>query len=129
MLKDDTILQNLYVRDQSTLQLIIRKQVVKKIFVKMLTGGKVTLAVDPLDTIEHIKGLIYNKTGIPTKLQRLIYVLNELEDDITLQEYHVMDESILCLVIQEFKILQPYDSSLIGWRFLPQEMLVLPLII
>ena len=129
VLKDDTILQNLYVRDQSTLQLIIRKQVVKKIFVNMLTGGKFTLAVDPLDTIEHVKSLIYNKTGIPPKLQRLIYVLKELQDDITLQEYHVMDESILCLVIQDFKILQPYDSSLIGWRFLPQEMLVLPLII
>ena len=66
-----------------------------QIIVQSLTGNSITLIVDPYDTIHNVKDKIQQKEGIyPTQLT-LLFVGNILEDDRTLEDYNITDNSIL----------------------------------
>jgi ubiquitin C len=70
------------------------------IYVRMLTCKSVNIDVQPSDTIECVKYGVMAKEGIPPAQQRIIYRGRPLEDDRTLAEFDIQNESILHLVIR-----------------------------
>ena len=68
--------------------------------IKVATGNEIiTLEVEPTDRIEDIKGMIYDKKGIPPADQKLIFAGKLLEEGNTLQDYSIQKDSTLLLVI------------------------------
>ena len=68
-----------------------------QIFVKTPEGKVITLDVEASDTISNLKKIIKNKEGIPKVHQSLIYHDQQLEDDHTLSDYNIQNESMLHL--------------------------------
>ena len=70
-----------------------------RIFVKTLTGTTITLEVEPSDTIDNVKVLIRSQYWIPRAQQQLIFVGKQLENDCTLSDYNIQEDSTLDMVL------------------------------
>jgi len=70
------------------------------VFIKTLTGKTIALDAVSSNSIEIVKDRIRDKEGIPTDMQRLIIGRKELENDRTLCDYNVQNESVIYLVIK-----------------------------
>ncbi|XP_066455602.1 polyubiquitin-like [Eleutherodactylus coqui] len=68
-----------------------------KIFVKTLTGKKITLEVEPSDTIASVKHKIQNIEGIPPDQQRMMFADRELDNAKTLHHYNISRGSTLSI--------------------------------
>lgn len=66
-----------------------------EIYVKVLTGKTITLHVDPNDTVQHIKELIFEQQKIPVDMQRLCFNGLSLESDKLIKDYNIEKESTL----------------------------------
>ena len=67
------------------------------IFVKRHTGKIISLETEPSDTIEKLKTKIQDKDGFPPDKQIIVFAGKLLEDDRTLIDYNIQNESILHL--------------------------------
>ena len=64
----------------------------------MPAGEKITLELESSDTIRGVKDKIQVKAGIPQDQQRLIYDSEQLEDNRTVADYKIQNESLVRLV-------------------------------
>ena len=121
-LDDDRTLRNYNIQNDSTLHLVLKltelmfamRQTAMRgrarsaddlpddmrIFVKTLTGKKLSFHCKSNDTVERLKLKIQHQESTSTEQQRLIFNGKQLEDDCTLGNYNIQHESILHLVIR-----------------------------
>jgi ubiquitin len=66
-----------------------------QIIISDLCGRETTLQVASSDTIKAVKDKYQEKAGSPPDEQRLIYMRQELEDNRTLRDYGIPDQSVV----------------------------------
>ncbi|PWA97909.1 polyubiquitin containing 7 ubiquitin monomer [Artemisia annua] len=109
-LDDSLTLEDYYIQKTSTLLLLvdddddgtlITKEHLLLIHVKIDATGKTTdLEVKSTDTIENVKSKIQDKEDIPAHLQILFLPQKQLKDGFTLDQYYIMNESTIHLLVQ-----------------------------
>lgn len=65
-----------------------------------LSGKQVQLAVQPLDSVERVKRMVYLEAGVPPMEQRLLLNGDELADDSTMEQAAVVNGSTIHLVLR-----------------------------
>ena len=71
-----------------------------RIFVKLLNGETLTFSVRSTDTVDSVKGKIWERLIIPRDDQRLIFHGRQLENGRALEDYNIRQESNLHLVLR-----------------------------
>lgn len=71
-----------------------------QIFVQTLSGKHIVLAVEQTRFVNEIKKEIENREQIPTNLQRLIFSGIQLDDEHTLNDYSINQDSTLTLTLR-----------------------------
>ena len=99
-LKDERTLSDYNIQNESSLYLVIERGLfVRQIFVMLQTGEKISLEVGPETSIRDVKDRIQHKEGISPDQQHLVFRGAALEDDCTLRDYHIANESTLRLAL------------------------------
>lgn len=71
-----------------------------EILIKVITGKTIILNVDSYDQIKQVKEKIQDKEKISIDKQRLIFLGKPLENNKTLSNYNIKNNSYLYLVLK-----------------------------
>ena len=71
-----------------------------RIFVKTLTNQKHELLMNPMDKVRQVKSMVQELEGTLPSMQNLIYQSKLLEDEKTLTDYKLADESIVHMTLR-----------------------------
>ena len=69
-----------------------------QIFLRLTSGKMYTLDVETTWTVAKLKEAIYERTGLGTNQQRLMFTSNSLENDKTLEDYNIAHECTIFLI-------------------------------
>ena len=72
----------------------------QQIFVKTHTGKTIALVVESSDSIKHLKAKLQDREGFTPDIQILIFASTILEDERTLADYNIHNESTLNLLLR-----------------------------
>ena len=99
---------------ESSLYLVEKPYASMKIFVAMPTGKTLSLDVEPHHSVKNLKEKIQDKQGIPCGKQRLGFCGQDLKDHFTLEDYHILNDSTLHLVLRESVSMQIFVKTPTG---------------
>jgi ubiquitin len=109
-LEDSRTLADYNIQKESTLHLVLRlrgggtdgesSSGKRNIFIKTLQGKTMPMEVLDTDTVGSIKAKITEKEGIPSDQQRLVFNGKQLEDNMTIKDYNITDDSSIHLVLR-----------------------------
>ena len=68
------------------------------VFVKTMTGNILTLQTKPSSTVGDVKAQVEGLADIPTGEQRLVFAGQLLENDQTLSDANILNESTLTMM-------------------------------
>lgn len=71
-----------------------------QIFCKNLIGKTIVITIEPTDTIESLRDIIYDKEKIPPKYQRIIFEGKQLENNHTIADYNIQKDITVHLFIR-----------------------------
>ena len=96
-LEDSRTLSDYNIWNESTVYVFLRLKGGMKLFVETPSNGTITIEVKPSDTIEDIKSKIQDMESIPSDQHCLLLEGKQLDDNRTIFDYHIKNESILIL--------------------------------
>jgi len=99
-LEDNNTLAQYNIKNQYTIQLIFNARLIQ-IFIQTLIGKTIELNVAENDKIKTVKDLIFKKEGFPPEQQIFIFERNQLEDNKTLAECNIKNQSTIHLVLKK----------------------------
>ena len=89
------------IQNGDLIEIIDRKSLIEFIlYVKTLASKTIPIYVTPCDSIGNVKYLIQEKEGIPIDQQRLVYDGIQLEDNKTIEDYNIKEESTIHLILR-----------------------------
>ena len=71
-----------------------------QVFVKSLTGKTVAIEMEHAGTVAELKRKVHVKEGIAVDQQRLVYAGKQLEDERTIEDYGIGNETTIHLVLR-----------------------------
>ena len=98
-LTDDCILSDCIDHSSST-QLRLTLRLSMQIYIETLTRKRISVEVDPLDTVESLKNKIEEKEHVPFIQQMLIFAGKPLDDGYTLSHYNIERHCTVHMVLR-----------------------------